>query len=172
MTKNTNPWITFLKDQRGGGKSITELRDMYVEKTTNAPPVYQYDNNADIKKDSMIESLKEDERVFPQGIGYINNKIEMKHLDDISEEEEESWRLAFEMALTDDYILTKKDLLTSHDWWINRLIQESDLDGDDVNDIINDVQKNKHDDIYQFLDHLLPMFTLEQLYSIGYPDMK
>jgi hypothetical protein len=139
---------------------------MYL--ATDAPLVYLYDDNADIKRGSLLESLKTDMRVFPDGIGAINKKLELKQLDDISPKEGEAWLLAFEMSLTDDYSLTKEQLLTSHDWWINRLIQESDADEDIIAEIID----TEHKDIYHFLDHVLSRFTLEQLYSIGHPDMQ
>lgn len=170
--RSNNPWVEFLKQHRGAGKSVSELRDMYVAMTTDAPPVYLYDDNADIKSDSLLESLKTDTRVFPDGINSINQKLELKQLDDISPKEEEAWRLAFEMSLTDDYTLTKEQLLTSHDWWIHRLIQESGLDAEDLDDIIIEIQNTPHKDIYQFLDHVLSSFTIEQLHSIGYPDMQ
>lgn len=167
-----NPWVEFLKQHRGAGKSVSELRDMYLVTTTNAPPVYLYDDSADIKTSSLLESLKADTHVFPDGIDVINQKLELKQLDDISPKEEEAWRLAFEMSLTDEYTLTKEQLLTSHDWWINRLIQESDLDAEDLDGIIAEIRGTNHGDIYQFLDHVLSSFTIEQLYSIGHPDMQ
>jgi hypothetical protein len=170
--KSSNQWVEFLKQNRGAGKTVSELRDMYLEKTTDAPPVYLYNDKADVKVDSLLESLKQDTHVFPQGINHINDKLELKQLDDITAKEEEAWRLAFEMALTDDYTLNKQQLLNSHDWWIQRLVTESDLDSDDVGLITDAIQRTSHKDIYQLLDHILSSFTLEQLYSIGHPDMK
>lgn len=167
----SNPWVEFLKQHKGGGKSVGELRDLYLSMSDGAEIVYVYDDDADIKYGSLLESLKADPRVFPDGIDVINNKLELKQLDSVTAKEEEAWRLAFEMALTDDYTLTKKQLLSSHDWWINRLIQESDLDAEDLDEIILELKKTKHADIYQFLDHVLQSFTLEQLYSIKNPDM-
>jgi len=168
----SNPWIEFLKEQRGSGLSVSDLRDLYLSKSADDVPIYIYDNNADIKRNSLLESLKQDPRVFPDGIGAINKKLELKQLDTITAKEAEAWRLAFEMALTNDYTLTKQQLLGSYDWWINRLIQEGDIDSEDVDEIIERLSKTQHRDIYEFLDDVLASFTLEQLYSIGQPELE
>lgn len=169
MSKKEN-WQQFVKRHHGSGKSISELRDLYM--AADAPPAYVYDDNADVKHDSTLEDLKADTSVFPNGISDINQKLELKQIDDISAEEEHAWRLAFELALSDEYTLTKEQLLTSHDWWINRLIQESDLDAEDLDGIIVELQNTDHEDIHQFLDHVLSKFNIEQLYAIGHPDME
>jgi len=169
----SNPWIEFLKEQRGSGLSVTDLRDLYLSRSADADPIYIYDNNADVKHNSLLESLKQDPRVFPDGIAAINKKLELKQLDSITPKEAEAWRLVFEMALTNDYTLTKQQLLgSSYDWWINRLIQEGDIDSEDVDEIIERLSMTQHRDIYEFLDDVLASFTLEQLYSIGQPELE
>jgi hypothetical protein len=134
-------------------------------------PVYLYHRDADIKRDSLLENLKEDKRVFPEGIDHINKKLELHRIDSVTDREEEAWRLAFEMSLTDDYTLTKEQLLTSHDWWIHRLLYESGLDAEELRERIADIRDTQHKDIYQFLDHVLERFSLEELYTIGHTDM-
>jgi len=170
MPTSTNPWIEFLKEQRGSGLSVSDLRDLYLAQGTDAEPIYVYDDNADIKHNSLLESLKQDPRVFPDGIAVINKKLQLKQLDAITAKEAEAWRLAFEMALTNDYTLTKEQLLGSYDWWINRLMQESDAD--DVDEIIERFGKTQHKNIYEFLDDVLSSFSLEQLYDIGQPELQ
>lgn len=167
-----NPWIQFLKENRGTGKSVAELRDMYLADTTDAPPVYLYDDTADIKHDSMLEQLKADRDVFPNGIQSINHKLETQSVDDISPKEEMAWRLAFEMALSDEYTLSKEQLLGSHDWWLRRMLAEADIDAADLDEIILDLQDTNHRDIYEFLDDVQTKFNIEQLYAIDIPDLQ
>lgn len=166
-----NPWIQFLKEHSGEGKKVTELRDMYLAANTDAPPVYLYDDTADIKQNSMLEQLKADRDVFPDGIQTINKKLERHYLDDITPKEQMAWRLAFEMALSDDYTLSKEQLLGSHDWWTCRMLAEADIDAADLDEIIIDLQNTPHTNIYDFLDDVQSKFNIEQLYAIGMPDL-
>lgn len=166
-----NPWVDFLNKHKGGGMTISELRDQYLSRDPNAPLVYMYDELADIKTDSLLDNLKADKRVFPKGIKNVTDKIENKDLDDITSKEEEAWRLAFEMALTNDYTLTKEQLFDDHDWWFRRLQNESGIEEGVLYNIMAKIQNTKHKDIYAFLDDLVPMFTLEELHSINFTDL-
>lgn len=161
-----NPWVNFLKQHRGGGYSISELRDLYMSSRDDAEQVYLYDDNADIKTNSMLEDLKADRNIFPDGIGAINRKLRLGQLDEISPREEEAWRLAFEMAITDEYTLTPQQLLNSHDWWLNRLLSK----GCDE-DIIERLETSNEHNLYKFLDLMHSLITIDQLYAIKHPYM-
>lgn len=159
--------------------TISKLRAEYIKGADTStqdertkPVVYLYDKDADIKQDSIIEQIKADKRLFPKGINYINEKLEEKRLDEITPEEEHAWRLAFEVAMTNEYTLSKEKLCDENSWWINKL--KSVMDPEEIDEIMSDVQAQirDQDDIYVFLDILLPRFTIEQLYSIGDPDME
>jgi hypothetical protein len=176
-----NPWVRFLKDNKNSGKTLAQLRmeymspptgdadaDIDADADTNTDrPVYQYDDDADLKHNSLMEQIKADKRLFPDGLCYINAKLENK--DEVTPDEEYAWRSAFELALTDEYTLTKERLCNEDSWWINRLKQV--MEPDDIYEIVDEAKQHNHDDIYAFLDDLLPRFTIEQLYVIGHPDM-
>jgi hypothetical protein len=167
-----------VKDKvKDNDNTLSKLRAEYIkdassDDVTPRPVVYLYDKDADVKQDSIIEQIKADKRLFPKGIDYINEKLEEKRLDEITPEEEHAWRLAFEVAMTNEYTLTKEKLCDENSWWINKL--KSVMDPEEIDEIMSDVQSQirDQDDIYVFLDILLPRFTIEQLYAIGDPDME
>lgn len=157
-----NPWVQFLKDNRDKGLSITQLRDMYSADHEGAPVVYNYNDTADDKVDSVLEEV-----LHEYDISTINQKLNDN--DELTEEEEEAWKLAFELAITDEYTLTKDQLLSSHDAWINAMdyIDEMDLDI-----IVDNLRKGRHTDIYNFMDDVMNSFTVEQLHSIQLAELQ
>ena len=76
----------------------------------NDDVIYYINENADIKQGSLLEKYLSDKKSFPKGIAHISNKIEQKDLEDITKKEKEAWIFAFEMALTEEYKLTKEQL--------------------------------------------------------------
>jgi hypothetical protein len=171
-----NPWVKFLKENRGRNLSVVELRDMYLQHkaaaTASVPvsvpgpdePVYTIDNNADIKVESMLEDFKDE-----YNISGITKKLD-RH-DEITKQEEEVWKLGFEMALTDDYAMTKEQLLGSHNWWLTRLEYHSGIDEVEFDDILNSLTRN-HASLYDFLDDVLNSFSVEELHTIDLPEMR
>jgi hypothetical protein len=156
-----NPWVQFLKDNRGKGLQVSELRDQYMSRKDDAPVVYNYDANADDKIGSLLETIKSD-----YDIAAINKKI--TDYDDLTPQEEEQWLLAFELVLTDEYTLTKQKLLTSHDAWLRSI---TDIDDND-NDIENKLSQQEHKDIHDFIDDVLQIFTIRQLHSIKFNELQ
>ena len=134
----------------------------------NDDVIYYVDDNADVKQNSLIEKYKLDKQYFPKGISHISDKIKNKDLDDITEKEKDAWMFAFEMALTEDYKLTKQQLLSTHNWWISRLSFEV---GDDLYEKIDELKNTEHESTMDFVDDITELFTLEQLYSIGLPEL-
>jgi hypothetical protein len=134
----------------------------------NDDVIYYIDDNADIKQESLIEKYKLDKKHFPKGISHISDKIKNKDLDDITNEERDSWIFAFEMALTEEYKLSKEQLLSTHDWWISRLAYEV---GDELNEKINALKTTDHESTMEFVDDITQIFTLEQLHSIELPEL-
>lgn len=175
-----NPWVKFLKEHSGQGYSVTELRNMYEKHKETQPSmhpmssmpqegdkkeiIYNINPDADIKYDSLLESFKDE-----YDITGITQKLE--NTDELSQQEEEAWKLAFEMALTDDYVLTKEQLLNSHDWWLTRLDYHSGIDDDKFEKILKQLTTKNHKDIYEFLDDVLKSFSVEELYSINLPEL-
>lgn len=157
-----NPWVQFLKDNRGKGMTIAQLRDLYISEHEGAPVVYNYNETADDKHDSALEEIKNE-----YDISSINQKLNDN--DELTEEEKEAWRLAFELSLTDEYALTKDKLLSSHDAWIHAMdyIDEMELD-----DKVEDLHAGQHKDIYQFMDDVMNSFTVEQLHSIQLAELQ
>lgn len=157
-----NPWAQFLKDHRGKGMTIAQLRDLYTSENEDAPVVYNYNESADDKVNSALESIQAE-----YDISAINRKL--NNNDELTEEEEEAWRFAFELSLTDEYALTKEQLLSSHDGWIHAMdyIDEMELD-----DIIDRLQSSQHKDIYEFIDDVMRSFTVEQLHSIQLAELQ
>ena len=130
--------------------------------------IYYINDNADIKYNSLLEKYKLDKQYFPKGISHISNKIENKDLDDITDEEKDAWIFAFEMALTEEYKLTKQQLLSTHNWWISRLAFEV---GDELHEKIELLKNTKHESTMDFVNDIVETFTLEQLYSIELPEL-
>jgi hypothetical protein len=157
-----NPWVQFLKEHRGKGLKINELRNLYESEKANTPIVYNYDINADDKDSSALESVIED-----YDIPALTQKLN-EH-DDLTEEEKEQWLIAFELVLSDEYALTKQQLFNSHDAWLNAIdnIDELELDV-----IIDRLQSAKHKDIYALMDDITSSFTLEQLHSIEFAELQ
>ena len=90
-------------------------------------------------------------------------------LEDITKKEKEAWIFAFEMALTEEYKLTKEQLLSTHNWWISRLAYEV---GDELYEKIDVLKNTKHEGTMDFVDDVTETFTLEQLHSIGLPELE
>lgn len=135
----------------------------------NDDVIYYINENADIKQGSLLEKYLSDEKSFPKGIAHISNKIEQKDLEDITKKEKEAWIFAFEMALTEEYKLTKEQLLSTHNWWISRLAYEV---GDELYEKIDVLKNTKHEGTMDFVDDVTETFTLEQLHSIGLPELE
>ena len=72
------------------------------------------------------------------------------------------------MALTEEYKLTKQQLLSTHNWWISRLAFEV---GDELHEKIELLKNTKHESTMDFVDDIVETFTLEQLYSIELPEL-
>ena len=130
--------------------------------------VFEYNPNADLKQDSVLENLKKDKSIFPHGLSYVTEKINNKDLHDISQKEQESWIEAFKIALTDEFTLTKEQLLTSHNWWTSRLSYEL---GDDLHLLVDDLTKTNHKNIHEFVDDLTNRLNLEQMNAINVPGL-
>ena len=135
----------------------------------NDDVIYYINENADIKQGSLLEKYLSDKKSFPKGIAHISNKIEQKDLEDITKKEKEAWIFAFEMALTEEYKLTKEQLLSTHNWWISRLAYEV---GDELYEKIDVLKNTKHEGTMDFVDDVTETFTLEQLHSIGLPELE
>lgn len=134
----------------------------------NDDVIYYINENADVKQGSLLEKYLSDKKSFPKGIVHISNKIEQKDLEDITKKEKEAWIFAFEMALTEEYKLTKEQLLSTHNWWISRLAYEV---GDELYEKIDVLKNTKHEGTMDFVDDVTETFTLEQLHSIGLPEL-
>lgn len=159
-----NPWVKFLIDNKGKGYTNEQLRKLYqAEQSTEE--VYNFDRDASIKHESLLEDLK-----TQVDIPALTKKLQ-EH-DILNEDEQDLWYLAFDLAVTKDYSLTKEQLLGSHDWWLERILYESGIDDDIYDDIVTELKTEHHKDIHEFMDHVRDSFSIYELVSIDHPELK
>lgn len=164
-----NPWNKFLEAHRDDGLSLEELRKLYLSESPEAPPVYLYDDSADINHGSILQAVLDDRKLFPDGIGAINRKL--SDYEEVTDKESEAWLLSFELALTDDYGLSTDQLLSSHDWWLKRLEIESGMETSEFSEIVDQFKTTDYDDIDEFISDVKSVFDIYQLYRIKYPEL-
>jgi hypothetical protein len=109
-----------------------------------------------------------DPSYFPAGFTSVNKKLKESEVEEISDKEREGWLIAFGIALTNDYNLSKKDLLTEFDWWVERLVPSV---GESIYLTIDNLKNKDHDDDISFLNDVTEVFSIEDLFSIGLPEL-
>lgn len=153
--KGTHPtdksiWLKFIKTHKDSGLTLRDLREKHISEQELGPG-YSYDPTADIVPDLILAELRNE---YP--IDDIVKKIEEG--DEISSEEERAWTLALELTISDEYTLSKEQLLDEFDWWLRKIQYHGDIDGDVFGKIVDRLTKTKHKDIYEFLDDVIRSF--------------
>jgi hypothetical protein len=88
--------------------------------------------------------------------------------DDITEEQARDWLEYYLFIISDNYTLTPKEMLTTHDWWLKCIQYHSGINEDKIMYFIESQKQLGTLSTDEFLSHVITYFDISELKSIGF----